>query len=281
MNLMYCGDEHIRTGLLLSLMSITRYNHGVLNVYVLTLSLDTGNRVCNPIAEDVIRQAEFILKRANKESSIVRFDMTDSFMKEIPTINIETRFTPCCMLRLFADELSQIPDRILYLDTDVLCRSDISDFYDQDISNYEFAGVLDHYGSWFFRRNPFRRDYCNSGVLLLNMARIRETGLFKACRERCMNKKMFMPDQSALNKLAQAKKLMPRRYNEQRRLHKNTVLQHFTTSFRLFPYFHSVTVKPWDFDRVHSVLKLHEYDDLFSEYQDLFETKTCNTEQEG
>ena len=87
----------------------------------------------------------------------------------------------------------------------------------------------------------------------------------------CLTKKMFMPDQSALNKLAVKKKIMPRRFNEQRRLHKNTVLQHFTTSFRLFPIFHSVTVKPWMFDEVHSTLKLYEYDDLFKEYTALIE----------
>ncbi len=274
MNLMYCGDEHIRKGLLLSLMSITRYTRDVLNVYVLTLTLDTESHRCKPISDEVIRQAEGVLRQANPSSTITKYDMTEFFLKEIPTVNIDTRFTPCCMLRLFADEIRQIPDRILYLDTDVLARKDISELYNQDVSGYEFAGVLDYYGSWFFRRNPFRRDYCNSGVLLLNMAKIRETGLFKACRTRCITKKMFMPDQSALNKLVTCKKLLPRRYNDQRKLHKDTVLQHFTTSFRFLPYFHSVTVKPWDFDRVHSVLKLHEYDDLFSDFIERFESET-------
>lgn len=32
-----------------------------------------------------------------------------------------TRFTPCCMLRLYADRIPELPDRLLYLDTDVLC----------------------------------------------------------------------------------------------------------------------------------------------------------------
>ena len=54
---------------------------------------------------------------------------------------------------------------------------------------------------------------------------------------------------------------MSRKYNDQRRLHKDTVIQHFTTTFRLFPWFHSLTVKPWDVERLHSVLKNYEYDD--------------------
>ena len=83
------------------------------------------------------------------------------------------------------------------------------------------------------------------------------------------NKKMFMPDQSAINKLSTYKKIQPRRYNEQRKLHENTVLQHFTTSFRFFPWLRTLTVKPWQIDRVHSELKLFEYDDLLDEYASL------------
>ena len=77
---------------------------------------------------------------------------------------------------------------------------------------------------------------------------------------------MFLPDQSAINKLATKKKIAPRKYNEQYRLQSDTVIQHFTTSFRFTPYFHTLTVKPWDVERVHSVLHLHEYDDILNEY---------------
>jgi hypothetical protein len=80
---------------------------------------------------------------------------------------------------------------------------------------------------------------------------------------------MFMPDQSALNKLAFTKRIAPRRFNEQRRLHADTVFQHFTTSFRIFPWIHTLTVKPWQVDQMHRKLKLHEYDDLLSQYQQI------------
>jgi hypothetical protein len=98
---------------------------------------------------------------------------------------------------------------------------------------------------------------------------IRKTGLLLKCRRLCAEKKMFMPDQSALNKLAIAKKVLPRHFNEQRKLQKGTVLQHFSTTFRLFPWFHAVTVKPWEIEKVHSHLKLHEYDELYDEYRRL------------
>ena len=72
-----------------------------------------------------------------------------------------------------------------------------------------------------------------------------------------------MPDQSAVNLVAKKKKLLPRQYNEQRKLKNNTCFQHFTTSFRFFPWFHTVTVKPWEIDRVHQILRIYEYDELY------------------
>lgn len=125
-----------------------------------------------------------------------------------------------------------------------------------------FHGSLDYYGKWFFKNKKIKFNYINSGVLLLNLKKIRETELFKKAREMCQNKKMFMPDQSSLNKLSVGKKIEKRKYNEQRRLKKDTVFQHFTTSFRLLPFFHKVTIKPWDIEKVHKGLKIFEYDDI-------------------
>lgn len=81
---------------------------------------------------------------------------------------------------------------------------------------------------------------------------------------------MFMPDQSALNKLVQKKVLFARRYNEQRKVHPDTVFQHFTTSFRWFPVFHTVSVKPWDRQGMHETLGLYEYDSIYDEYDNRF-----------
>ena len=72
-------------------------------------------------------------------------------------------------------------------------------------------GSLDYYGKWFFKNKKIRFNYINSGVLLLNLKKIRETGLFKKAREMCQNKKMFMPDQSSLNKLSVGKKIEKRK----------------------------------------------------------------------
>lgn len=266
MNILYCGDENIEDGLLISILSVLKNIKEELKFYVLTMNIENGQNKFNAISESSIDFLNEKVKEVNENNFVKRLDITDLFKRELPIKNMETRFTPCCMLRLFADEIPEMPDKILYLDTDVVCRKDCSEFYNQDISNYEVVGSLDYYGKWFFKNNIFKFDYINSGVLLLNIAKIKETKLFEKCRKLCRDKEMFMPDQSAINKMAISKKIVPRKYNEQRKLHKDTVLQHFTTSFRFFPWFHALTIKPWNIDRVHKELKIDEYDDIFEEY---------------
>ncbi len=263
MNVLFCGDEHIADGVIIAVLSLIDMAKEPLHIYLLTAGI--GDRA--PLPQDFAVFLDQQVKAHSPENSVQIFDITDMFNAQPPTANLATRFTPCCMLRLYADLVDDLPDRLLYLDNDVICREDPGAMYRMDLKGAELAGVLDYYGSWFFRRRLWRRDYLNSGVLLLDMAKIRKTGLFRSCRERCRDKKMFMPDQSAINKLAQGKIILPRRYNEQRRLKKDTVFQHFTTSFRFFPWIHTVSVKPWDIRGMHEILKLTEYDRLLQSYQ--------------
>lgn len=271
MNILYCGDGKIEDGLIISALSLAKVVKEPLNIYVITMKLELNGKNFAPVSESVISFLGDYLKKYNSESSIKLIDATAFFEANRPEKNMETRFTPFCMLRLYADQIADLPDKILYLDNDVICRLDCSDFYNQDINNYEIVGVLDHYGRWFFRNNLFKADYINSGVLLMNLKKIKETGLFEKCRNMCKSKKMFMPDQSAINKLAIFKKIEPRKFNEQRRLYKNTVLQHFTTSFRFLPWFHKLTVKPWQIEEVHKKLNLYEYDELLEEYKSVLD----------
>lgn len=269
MNILYSGDANIADGVIISALSIAEAVSEPVDIYILTASVDYDGKHRDALPMSFGERLLPHLRERNPSVSLRIIDISEKFETELPSANMGTRFTPLCMLRLFADEVAGLPDKILYLDNDVICRADIAPFYHQNIEGISMAGVLDYYGSLFFRQRIWRRDYLNSGVLLLNLDMIRRTGLFREARKMCTTKKMFMPDQSALNKLCRDKRICDRRYNEQRRLSSDTVLQHFTTSFRLFPYFHSVTVKPWNIEEVHRTLKLHEYDGLLGEYLEI------------
>lgn len=270
MNLLFCGDRNIAPGVLIATLSLIDTQTEPLHIYILTASCKVGIKKCEPLSLDFANKLDSYL-RENKSGSDVRlFDISEQFNSQLPLANIETRFTPCCMLRLYADLVEGLPDKLLYLDNDVIIRSDLSKMYYTDMTSSEIAGVKDYYGKWFFHsRSIFKQDYLNSGILLMNMKLIRKTGLFKKCRHMCRDKEMFMPDQSSLNKLAHNKIFLDSKYNEQRRDQTDTVVRHFTTSFRLLPYFHSVSVKPWDVERVHTVLGTHEYDEVLYKYLEI------------
>ena len=261
----------IKKGLLLSVLSLIRTVNEPLQIYVMTAHFCHGGREYQPVSGECLEKLRTLLKRADSASDVYLIDASDEFLSELPAANMDTRFTPCCMLRLYADRIDGLPDRILYLDNDVLCRQDPREFYRQNMQDIEIAGVLDYYGRWFFCRENGRQNYLNSGVLLLNLPEIRKTGLFRNCVIMCKEKTMFMPDQTALNKLTSHKAVWPRSFNEQRRLHENTIFQHFTTSFRLLPWLHTVSVKPWDKEKMHSILKLYEYDPLINELENFEE----------
>ena len=128
MNILYCGDKNIEDGLIISILSLLDHATEPLHVYILTAALDLETARCEPVTDTVVDFLNALLN--NRDGGSVRkIDVTEHFMACLPEKNLGTRFTPCCMLRLFADQVEEIPDRILYLDADVVCRKNIRDFY--------------------------------------------------------------------------------------------------------------------------------------------------------
>lgn len=140
MNVLYCGDRNIENGLIISILSLLKNVEESLNIYVVTINSNKWN--IEGVTDNCIDVLNSKLKKINDENFIEKIDITELFEKEAPIQNMKTRFTPCCMLRLFADEIKELPNRILYLDNDVICRKDCKEFYNQDMENYEFARVF-------------------------------------------------------------------------------------------------------------------------------------------
>lgn len=269
MNILFCGDHNAEDGILIATLSLLK-NSGAqeLHIYVLTMYTQSYHKKFQPFSKQAADYLKSLLVKQNPQNTLKLMDCTGLFVREPLIANMSTHFTPYAMLRLFADEIPQLPNKILYLDADVIVRRSLVDFYQQDLTGTELVGVLDYWGRFFFHNLHEHKvfDYVNSGVLLLNLPEIRKTNLFARIRHLLQTRTVLMPDQTALNRYAREKKIAPRRYNEQYKLQPDTVIQHFTTSFRFWPVFHTLTVKPWDVQRVHKVLKLHEYDDILTNY---------------
>ena len=134
--------------------------------------------------------------------------------------------------------------------------------YDIDITDYEYAAANDHYGKYLIRP-----DYINAGVLLFNLTKCRETGLFEKSRNQIKTKKWLFADQDALWHSTTKKKIISQKFNDQKFLWpKWTVVRHFSKRLFWLPYPHTANIKQYHVTKVHTVFKYDQFDDILYEY---------------
>ena len=266
MNLLLCGNEGVFDGALTELISIMNKTKEIINVYIFTADISRIKPEYTSIKDEQIEFLNKVVKSKNSENSVKKIDVTEIYEKEFGHCKNESAYcTPYTLLRLLADLVPEIPNKILYLDIDMMAADDISKLYNIDISEYEYAAVREKYGSIFIWP-----DYINAGMLLLNMEKIKETNLLKKARNLIKTKKMLFADQDAIYRSTTKKLLLPRIYNEQSKFNKkDTVICHFCKRLLWRPYPHTENYKQWHIEEVHKVLKCHAFDDDLNEYMRL------------
>lgn len=271
-NLMFCGNKKVFDGLIIAMLSILKHTKEPLHLFILTADLHEINEVFVPLGEEERIKLARILKDANEKNEITLVDITDNYKREMLVgANMDTNYTPYIFLRLFADEIKEIPDKVLYLDADIVVYDDLKDLYDIDISDYDFAASKDYFGRWFI---DYR--YLNSGVLLMNLKRMRKDGTLAKCRKMCVEQKMLLPDQTALNLMCRKKLYLPRKYNEQKERKEDTVIRHFSMTMKFFPKFKTINIKPWNIDEIHKIYKINDFDDVIEKYLEIKGDKVWN-----
>ena len=267
-NILLCGNEKVFDGALTELISITNKTKEAINCYIFTMDLTRVKPEYTAITDEQIEFLQDVIKSKNTENKITKIDVTEIYETEFGKCVNETAYcTPYTLLRLLADKIENIPDKLLYLDIDMMAASDIAELYNTDITDYEYAAVKEKYGSIFIRP-----DYINAGMLLLNMKKIKETGMLRKSRELIKTKKMLFADQDAIFRSTTKKKLLPRKYNEQSKFNrKDTVICHFCKRLLWRPYPHTENYKQWNVEEVHKVLKCYAFEEDLKEYLELKE----------
>ena len=264
-NLMFCGNSKVFDGMIISLLSIVKYTQEPLNVFILTMDLRNMDENFTPIEEKHIDILESIIKEKNSDSKITLIDTTDLIKNEVlDSVNLKTHYTPYIFIRLFSDRIKELPDKILYLDCDIVCYKDIKEIFDIDIEDYDIGVVRDYIG-----RKVINRKYINSGVLLINLKRVREDGCFEKARDIAKKRVMAMPDQTAIYRACTKKLYLPDKYNEQKERKDDTVIRHFSMTIKLLPFFRLVNIKPWNIDRMHNEYKIYDYEDILEKYKEI------------
>lgn len=262
-NILLCGNGKVFDGALTELISITNRTKEPVHCFLFTMDLTRIKKEFTCISDSQVEFLKKVVKSKNIQNEITKIDVTDLYEKEFKEcVNESAYCTPYTLLRLLADMIPDMPDKLLYLDIDMMIARDLKLLYDINIEDYEYAAVKEKYGCWLIRP-----DYINAGMLLLNMEKIRETGLLEKARKLIREKKMLFADQDAVFWSTTKKKLLPRIYNEQSRFNgKKTVVCHFSKRLMLLPYPHTENYKQWNLPEVHTVLKCHAFDSDLEEY---------------
>lgn len=206
-NILYCTDNKFFVQQLLSVISLAKCTKEPLNVINLTAEVPEYNpkgRATTPQQDELLTK---VLKQSNPDSVFNSIDVSDlmrEYLLKGPNAqNKYYKFSAYVSVRLLAHLVPQVPDKIIYLDADVFLNDDIKKLWDIDMSNLEMAG----------RRDDLRiTKYIQSGVMVLNMKKIRENGVFdKALHLVATKKYICYIDMSALNTASTKKKLISKK----------------------------------------------------------------------
>lgn len=263
-NILFCGNDKVFDGMITTTLSILKRTKTLepFTFYIFTMNVAHLNPKYEELHDDEAAFLNQIVKEYNPSNKVVKIDVKDIYMNEFSGCPNEGCYcSPYTLLRLFADIIQEIPDKILYLDVDVMFNRDIKLLYDIDIEKYEYAAARDHYGKYLI--NP---NYINAGVLLLNMKKIRQTRLLLKARNLIKLCHLPFADQSAILRSTTKRKMLPQKFNDQKFLHSHTVIRHFSKRLFWLPYPHTANIKQWNVSKVHKIFKYYVFDDILYEY---------------
>ena len=262
-NILYCGNYKVFDGMLTTSLSMLKRSKSdePITFHIFTMDVSHLREDYLPVTEKQLAFFNEVIKEYNKENKAILVDVTQFYKNYFTGCPNEDAYcSPYTLIRLFAD-LVDMPSKVLYLDCDIMFNKDVHLLYDKDLGDYEYFASRDHYGK--FLVNP---NYINAGVILFNMKKCKETGLFQKAREWIQKKKLVFADQSAIIRSTTKRKVLSQRFNDQKFLYKNTVIRHFSKRLFWLPYPHTDNIKQWHVSRVHKVFKYYNFDDILFEY---------------
>ena len=222
-NIVYSANYKYFKQIIISAVSIANHSSEPVCFNILTIDASYIKPHFIPITEGQRKYLEDIVKTKNKDNIVRLYNIQDIYKKANFKPSVEnTPFTPYALLRLFIDQIEGLDNKVIYLDTDTISNSDIKELYDIDNTNYELVCVRDVF-IWGLKNH---RRYFNSGMMLINIDKIKKSGLFAKIRNDLNIKKSIFIDQDALNYNVKELLLIDRKFNRIHGNYKNAVIHH-------------------------------------------------------
>lgn len=271
-NVLFSGNYNIFNGIMSTTISMLKRTNTkeAFNIYIFTMDVHHLREDYLPISDKQIAFLEEIAKEYNPDNIVTKVDVTDLYNQEFANSpNEQCYCSPYTLLRLLADLIPGMPEKLLYLDADLLFADDVTKLYNIDITNYEYAAAPDHYGKIILF---WQRKFMNAGVILFNMKISGETKLFEKSRNEIRLHKLTFADESAIIRSTTKQLKISQRFNDQKFLYKDTVIRHFSKRLFWLPYPHTENIKQFQWVKMLCKFKYTKFEDVLTDFV-YFKTK--------
>lgn len=209
----FCFDENLVNQILVTVASLLDFRQDKEVHYDIYC-------ICTRTAAEVEARLREIIKARDKESALTMKVIENPYENSYEVREISSG----AYLRLILHRILPGVDKIIYVDVDVLFQNDLADIWNLSIVDYVMAAIksavnLSDKWEWNSDRSYWKQlegmkgKYINSGVLFLNLRKIREQQLDKQW-DSWAREKLYYQDQDILNMTCQnAIYYLPLKYN--------------------------------------------------------------------
>lgn len=229
-HIIYGADEGFLYGTGISIVSVV-INNPHLNFHFHIFS--------DYISEESVELFVELIRRHNIK--ITFYDLNSDYLKKL---NIDSKsWNDSIYFRLIGvDYLLTKVERVLYLDSDIICKNNIIDLVNIDFDGCSLIAVHDRL------LHPENKNYFNSGFLYFNSSRMLNKNITKLVISLVKENNFTHPDQDALNVIFDGDvKIISREYNDfyniDSSIRKNNELSEIS-EHTVFIHYVGIT-KPW------------------------------------
>lgn len=224
-NIVFICDEGyvLPTGVAITSIIANKTQDSILNINIIAREISSASK-------------ELFLGLSKENVNINVIDVKDTLNISLNNHNLLSNIpaNSSALLKFSIPDLLPGIDKVLYLDGDIIVQGDLSILYGWDISRVYCAAVKDIGIGIPKELEKLKGQYFNSGVMLLNLAKMREDDIReKLCEYRATGYNRFM-DQDAFSWVFYGKTLfLPVKFNLMYSVYKYDTFEKIAENYRL------------------------------------------------
>lgn len=201
MDIAFVSDENYLLPTSIAIASLIKNNNHNMKIHILTTGMSLEGR-------------NHLKSMSSANANVVVYDVENEFLNMSTQglfENIPANHSS--LLKFNLPTILKDVDKLLFLDGDLIVNKDISELYNVELGDSLVAAVCDHVDVWHKKQLKVKK-YFNSGVMLLNLKKMRNENYVKKLTDyRCNGFNKFM-DQDAFNAVFAGKVIfLPFRFN--------------------------------------------------------------------